>query len=87
MKIQMLTRTLACLLILGICGLAILPHNDTQDALASGSGSNCLDEVANCLEAVAEALRDCLGNGSGNCVSSAVDAAQACYDAYSACMP
>lgn len=35
MKSQRLTRILACLLILGICGLAIFPHNDTQDALAA----------------------------------------------------
>lgn len=41
MRSQMLTQSLAWLLILGICGLAILPHYDMPEAVASGSGSNC----------------------------------------------
>ena len=85
MRSQMLTQSLACLLILGICGLAILPPDDAQEALASSSGSNCWDEVADCLSSVAEVLRNCLGSGSGDCMSSALDAARACHDAVREC--
>lgn len=85
MKGYTLVKSLACLLILGTCGLATLPLYDTQEAIASDSGSNCADELANCLEAVAEAVRNCLGSGSGNCIFSGIKAAEACYRAYDAC--
>ena len=79
MKHQMSFKFIACLLILGICGLTVFPISESE--------AGCWSSLVNCLAAAANAFATCHKNPfSAACAIALAAAVAACYDAYEQCL-